>query len=318
MAVTLGEGQRLVEEFVLEGEILAFAGSKFGYVRLETNVQTLTIAFAVQSRSAPESGLVFTPNDKLYMKALYGKAFRAPAFLELYARGNPSTLGNPDLKPEKISTFEAQLGYNFSKRVRSSVTYFNTNTEDIVVMAPGPVVGGPEVYSNMGSVQASGIETELRVGFSTTRYAYLNATYQSLRNTTNAIIDDGLGTSYSQLDYSPGGIPQVYGNIGINSDITKNVTANFWINYVGKRERSEEMTYLGLSLATADQRSTISARALLNATMTLHSFVPGAELQLSGYNLANTDYRDPEWNGVLTDDIPREGRSFRARMTFAW
>ncbi len=272
----------------------------------------------VGSTVNPRAGIVFSPSEKLYFKALYGKAFRAPSFLEMYARGNPSTLGNSNLKPEKVSTFEAQCGYDLSKNVRSSVTYFNTNTEDIIIMAPGPVAGGPEVYSNLGTVEASGVETELKVGLSANRYAYVNATYQNLKNSTNEVIYDSLGTSYSQRNYNPGGIPEIYGNLGINTDLGNNILANIWINYVGERTRSEEKVYSGLTLATADQRSSIKARTLLNASVTFHGFIPRTELQMSGYNLSDSDYRDPEWNGVLDNDIPREGRSFRARLSYAW
>ena len=44
----------------------------------------------------------------LTAKLLYGRAFRAPSFTELYSN-NAALLGNPDLKPETINTVELGL-----------------------------------------------------------------------------------------------------------------------------------------------------------------------------------------------------------------
>jgi len=44
------------------------------------------------------------------LKLLYGRAFRAPSFLELYDPG----FGNPDLEPEEVDTYQVSLGAQFT------------------------------------------------------------------------------------------------------------------------------------------------------------------------------------------------------------
>lgn len=44
------------------------------------------------------------------LKVLHGHAFRAPSHFELWGRNNPVTLGNPDLKPERLISSEVGLG----------------------------------------------------------------------------------------------------------------------------------------------------------------------------------------------------------------
>src|SRR3569833_71843 len=48
----------------------------------------------------PRSAFVWQTDYNLTTKLLYGRAFRAPSFAELYNINNPEVLGNPKLKPE--------------------------------------------------------------------------------------------------------------------------------------------------------------------------------------------------------------------------
>ncbi len=66
------------------------------------------------STTNPRVGLVWNFLKDADLKLLYGQAFRAPNFVELYAVNNPVLHSNPDLKPETIRTYEAALGYRFA------------------------------------------------------------------------------------------------------------------------------------------------------------------------------------------------------------
>ena len=54
----------------------------------------------------PRVALVWDINEQLTSKLLYGKAFRAPNFAEQFTQNNPVVLGNRNLKPETINTYE--------------------------------------------------------------------------------------------------------------------------------------------------------------------------------------------------------------------
>ena len=54
---------------------------------------------------------------------MYGQAFRAPNFSELYATNNPAIIGNPDLGPETIRTYEVGLRYEFTESFSANVNY---------------------------------------------------------------------------------------------------------------------------------------------------------------------------------------------------
>ena len=70
--------------------------------------------------------------EKADLKLLYGQAFRAPNFIELYNANNPVVLGNPKLKPEKIKTYEAGVGYRFTDKLRIDASYFYNKIDDLI------------------------------------------------------------------------------------------------------------------------------------------------------------------------------------------
>ena len=58
-------------------------------------------------------GLVSSPRSNLHLKLLHGSAFKAPSPLALYAVPSASgdVMGNPNLKPQYVNTFEFQAAY---------------------------------------------------------------------------------------------------------------------------------------------------------------------------------------------------------------
>jgi outer membrane receptor for ferrienterochelin and colicins len=55
--------------------------------------------------ASPRAALVYHPRTASTIKLLYGESFRAPGMYETHY-DDGQTIGNPDLKPEKIRTSE--------------------------------------------------------------------------------------------------------------------------------------------------------------------------------------------------------------------
>ncbi len=117
----------------------------------------------------PRAAVIFNINEDSRFKVMYGEAFRAPNFLELYDRNNPVDFGNPNLDAETITTLEA--AYVLAKPVNLSVTYFQNELEDIIVLPPDNVIvddNNPLFapgFVNGGSVDTEGVELEFRAFF---------------------------------------------------------------------------------------------------------------------------------------------------------
>lgn len=85
----------------------------------------------VDGHYSPRVGLVVTPGDNWGAKLLYSEAFRRAFAAEGYLDSN-FLQGNPDLAPETIKTYEAQLSYQ-NKRCQIDLTYFNSRQAVIEV-----------------------------------------------------------------------------------------------------------------------------------------------------------------------------------------
>ena len=74
---------------------------------------------------------------------------------------------NPDLKPELISEFEVGFDARFlNNRVNLNVSYFDRQTEDLIVNQSLPASGGfTNTQSNIGRVEGDGWEADVSIDF---------------------------------------------------------------------------------------------------------------------------------------------------------
>ncbi|BAH39446.1 MAG TPA: SusC/RagA family TonB-linked outer membrane protein [Gemmatimonas aurantiaca] len=83
-----------------------------------------------------------------------------------FAGANLNRPGNPELKPERGTEFEAGLDAGFlSNRVSMELTYFRKQTDDLIIARPiPPSLGyGLNPLANLGSVLNSGVEVGVNV-----------------------------------------------------------------------------------------------------------------------------------------------------------
>ncbi len=104
-------------------------------------------------------GIILTPVEHWGLKLLRGEAFRAPVTLEsdLYDPSPPPGLvGNKNLEPEEITTYDVQLFYNDTKTY-AAVTYFDSTIKDLIIYDTSIL---PFTYMNGGEHKYDGIEFE--------------------------------------------------------------------------------------------------------------------------------------------------------------
>lgn len=125
----------------------------------------------------PRLGITYKPSSHLTLKGLYGKAFRAPTFQELYDNttiGNEyGVKGNEKLKPEKINTgeFGVELIYN-RFQIKYNIFYIITNN---LIRIYDPHGGGSiGVYENIGNSATYGNEAELTIKIFDKIYFFVN------------------------------------------------------------------------------------------------------------------------------------------------
>jgi len=101
----------------------------------------------------PRIALVWDINEQLTSKLLYGKAFRAPTFSEQGNQNNPVLLGNRNLKPETIQTYEWAFDYRPISSLRTGVNLYYYQIKDIIGVANS-------TFQNGGNQEGYGSELE--------------------------------------------------------------------------------------------------------------------------------------------------------------
>ncbi|MCF6361895.1 MAG: TonB-dependent receptor [Gammaproteobacteria bacterium] len=106
----------------------------------------------------PRLALVWQSLYNLTTKLLYGRAFRSPSFQELFNQNNPVAIGNEDLKPETIETFELAFDYQPTFDIHMTLNLFSYEIKDLIEFV---MTGGEAVAGNVGHQKGRGLEWEL-------------------------------------------------------------------------------------------------------------------------------------------------------------
>ncbi len=110
-------------------------------------------------------------NEKTRLKATYGTAFKAPAFIFLYYPG----FSNPNLQPERSQGAEIGLERRFLDGGRFEATFFHNRIRDLID-------GG--LLLNVNSARTRGLELELDAPFGKGFRAVLNQTFTNISAST--------------------------------------------------------------------------------------------------------------------------------------
>jgi outer membrane receptor for ferrienterochelin and colicins len=209
--------------------------------------------------TTPRLGFVFN-RGKLTTKILYMQAFRAPKPWD-YTNG----LGNPDLKPEKIYSFEVDGGWAFSPNLRFDLSAYHNRLSNLLTRANE---GDDWRWTNFGSVTTNGCEAGLE--FRRGRLnVYANYTYTE------------------SVDMHDKQVPEIAphgGNVGIMYVFTRRLRVSVRGQYLGERKNTK------LIVSTGNDR--IDGAFVFHTALSL-KLSREIDLQLAVNNLLDAVYYHP-------------------------
>lgn len=237
----------------------------------------------------PRLGLVWSFLDNADLKLLYGQAFRAPNFVELYNANNLAAIGGSDIKPERIETYEAGLAWRLNRYLAANMNYFFSTISDQIAQT-----GSPAVYSNLSKSETQGVELGLNGAIGPEVTWKANYAWQDPRD----------ANSGQRLPY----VPSHRASGSINYAPLKYVNLHTDVLWTGPRPRDK-----------GDTRSEVSDYTTVDLAATFKNFYRTLEIQATVRNLFDQRYKDPDTsvgNVNLTKtgpkvpgDFPREGIS---------
>jgi len=229
----------------------------------------------------PRVGLTWEFIKGFNTKILYGKAFRAPTFHELYSRNNPAIVGNPDLKPEKVETYELSVGYE-KKNFSTQVTGFRNAIKDNIRATRQE---GLSMFQNIDELRSQGFEFEFKYNFSEDNYIAANYTFEDSENVDT---DERTYTA-----------PKHKGTVMANILLFDCLNWNMDVHFQDGLERTDN-----------DSREDVSGFGVVNTTFLLLNPLEGFELRASVYNLLDKKYVSPIGPGTLPGDVPMPERHY--------
>lgn len=231
----------------------------------------------------PRLALVWQSTPKLTTKFIYGEAFRAPSYQELFAETSFS-LPNPDLDPEKSKTAEISFSYAASKQLQLGLSIYNFEQIDLIRRV---AVSGltKSQYQNTECHTIQGIEMEAQ--WQASESIRLSGNYTSRRQDNNNLkaYDEPEQEAYLRADWS----------------FMPNWNWNLQGNWIGERKRK-----------STDIRLPVDDYLVTDTTL---RFAHSDELEfaISIRNLFDEDAREYTGGSVL-NDLPLPERNTYAEM----
>lgn len=238
---------------------------------------------------------------------LYGSAFRAPSPLLLY--GVPHDVGdifgNPDLKPQKVYTWEAQATLKPSKffSVSTGAAYSLLKDKATFVQR-----GINRVASNISEMNTLSWETEAAFMYNEWIRANVGFEYvwakQKSHNVNSVCLDYLMGDNNAIY-------PAYIGRLAISGQIP-HIPLQLGIPLMLVGERPSR----AMNALENQERYELPTYVMWNASISTMGieFIEEKEtvFSVSGYNLLNQDVADPGYAGI---DYPIKPTSILAQMT---
>lgn len=224
----------------------------------------------------PRVALIYNPFEKSTIKAIYGTAFRAPNFFELI---DPRF---QDIQPETITSYELVYEQQITKQLQSSVSTFYNQIDDAITLNGGR-------FQNLSGAEAKGIELGLDGQWMSGWRGRMSYTLQETEDSVTG----------KRLTDSPVHLGKF------------NLSAPLWKD---KIFASVEFQYTSARTTLAGTEA--SGFGVVNFTLFSQHIVKGLDFSASVYNLLDKDYGDPATPFHRQDILPRDGRTFRAKLTY--
>ncbi len=247
---------------------------------------------------SPRGAIILKPAENLVTKILYGQAFRAPSYREMYIReDNDENNGNRNLDPEYIRTAELNVSYAPMKQMKLDVSLFFQEIDD--------AIGSREtedgsMYDNLGEIDIHGIEPGIEVElFNKKLTAFANYTYYFKAEDDNG---DNLPNIARQM-----------ANVGLNIKTGKYLTINTTLSYVGRRNKPDD--YQG-QVDDADRKDNLGGYERVDLVLTGRNLP--VDISLGVYNIFNVQSFNPSYEPGSYYDIEHPGRSALLKVAYTF
>jgi iron complex outermembrane receptor protein len=238
----------------------------------------------------PRLALVWDADLDATIKLLHGRAFRSPSFNEQTGI-NPVNMGNPQVRPEAITTTEAALAWQARANLSVNLSLFRYALKDLIRSVPNPAPAPGASYQNIGGVNGTGGEVELTWELAPGLRWQANYARQNAH-------DSASGSD-------PGYAPRHHAYTRLDWTLSLGWQLSPQLNWVAGRRR-----------APGDARAAVADYRTVDAALT-HPLPQGWTVSATVRNLFNANAREPSLTPglALPFDIPVAPRTVALQLS---
>lgn len=239
----------------------------------------------------PRLAVIWSPRAATSLKLIYGQAFRAPNAFELYWTDGVTQKDSPNLKPERMRTFELVLEQRLGETLRFRAAGYELLLDDLVSAVEDPQ-DGLDQFCNTGRVKALGLDLEIEGRWE-----------QGVAGRVAVSLQDPKDESTGQhLANSPRFLAKANLTFPL---IQKRAVAGLELLFQSQREPG-----LPAHTTPAGRSTTV------NLTVTVPRLFAGLTLSASIYDLFDSAAADLGGPEHVQELIPQEGRSVRLKAAY--
>ena len=276
----------------------------FGEALLKHRLANLTAGLRAEHHSA--FGAALAPRfaltkhvNRWHFKGLASGAYRAPGIENINT--------NPDIQPERTTSFELETGYQFTKDMLLAVNLFKISTRDVIIYYTGEDADGnwEEYYANADYMGSTGVEVTYQMRrprwFTNVSYSYSHASDKNTVDLYKVEGKDHLNVGIAAHKFTLHGGYRITNHLSLNPSVVR----------LGER--------WGYARLGADESPLLERFApilLLNLHLQYKDLLPGLTLGVGAHNLLDHDNNFIQAYNDYSAPVPGAGREFTVKASY--
>lgn len=238
----------------------------------------------------PRLALVWQADYNLTAKLLAGRAFRPPSFAEQFNINNPFAVGNSNLYPETINTYELAFNYQPTGTLQTNLSLFRYKMSDILRFVADPPPATTRTAQNSGSQTGYGLEWEVK--WDVTKKLRLSGNYAFQRSTDELTGQDA------------GNAPRNHIYMRADWKFDPQWTLDTQVNWIADRKR-----------VAGDTRPPVDDYTTVDFVLRGKKLWKDWDASLILRNAFDADAREPSPSpGLIPNDLPLPGRAWYLQL----
>ncbi len=239
------------------------------------------------TKLSPRAGLIWQTTPATTLKALYGRAHRAPNAYEQAFDDGVSQVANPSLGGETIDTLELVMDHRLARDFSVRASIYHWSMQDIITLGIDPVSGLSQ-YQSGNKIKADGLELSADKRWDWGGRARGSVSYQEIAYTDGSDLANA---------------PQWLGKLNFSNPLPwEGLRLGYELQYDAKRR--------------AIDASSLDGYWLSHLTLLADKWVTGMEVSLGLRNLLDQHYQHPGADTNWQTRLDQDGRSAWLKLDY--